>query len=307
MPSIRHIQRHPFASLTGAIFLATASGYAAAADCLPGAVYGFGGTGGNTAAGVTYTCEVPIGVTNMQVVVVGAGGKGGITNGFPAQGGATVTATITVVPGATLSIMAGGDRFAGGVGRGGSGIDAGFGSSASGGSGSGIFNGNAALVIAGGGGGGAEGGGGGGGNGSAGTGGGGAGGISTAGADAVLNAGIAGFGGAGGVGAGGGGGGYGGGGGGYVGGAPVTGSGGNGGSYGPAGAVFGVSGSGAGAPGAAGRTSGNDGSVTLHFTMPASPAAIPTLGEWGSLALTALLSLVGAGFLRRRAEPQQRR
>ena len=114
--------------------------------------------------GASQTYVVPAGVTRLQVVATGArAGRVGVTNGGAGGQGAVVTATVTVVPNETLTILVGGTSSGATGGCNGGGNAAGAGQDGGGGAtdlrrtgaGTGDYLGTRnALVVAGGGGGG---------------------------------------------------------------------------------------------------------------------------------------------------------
>ncbi len=146
--------------LAGPVLAAEPPPVCAAGECT--VTYGLTGT--------PDTFTVPAGVASITVTV--AGGSGGLghedlVNGLPARAGGdggSVVATVPVTPGATLTVVVGGQGAdadnvggvgaAGGYGGGGSTPDVGGGSDGAGGGGSFLFDGASVLVASGGGGGG---------------------------------------------------------------------------------------------------------------------------------------------------------
>lgn len=131
--SINERQLHllPITLAIGLLSL-VATGPAFAAQCTTGAVYGYGGTSGNTSVGTLYDCTVPSGVTSMEFEL-----RGGDTGGNHPWGQASpVTQTVSVTPNSTIQLVIGAQ------GEASSGADDGAGGSSA------VLDGNSVLVIA---------------------------------------------------------------------------------------------------------------------------------------------------------------
>lgn len=261
-------------------------------------------TSAGSSATTPYLCSIPSGATSINVTAVGAGGGVGRNGAFGGSGARVAVTNLTLSTPVTLSVVVGGAGVSSDNGGGGGGSsNVTVGSSA-----------NPSIIAAGGGGGGGggslPGGNGAAGGTSAGGNGNGAGALGTS--PAGAGSGGTGFGGSGGsggppggtggTGTGGGSGGSdnsgfagGGGGGGYGGGSDggIGGSGGAGGS-------LGITAGGATTVFSPASNAGADGSVTIAWIDSANP--IPTLGEYGLIALASLLAMFGIGSMHRRGK-----